>query len=115
MRSASAFAAASLLPLLASCGDLTPPVLSQSVTVPVAGVPGLVQTLRVEPQELRTDGAFAVASVLRNTGSAATPAIAVSICGVSTRGTFEYVDPSAHCAGYSVTMSLAPGDSVVDG
>jgi hypothetical protein len=110
-------AGSALFLAFAACADMTPqsPSASHDVTVSIPGVPGLRQTIRVEPAEPVTGGNFWVSSVLRNEGTTATPTIAVSICGVSTRGTFEFVDPSLHCAGYSMTTSIAPGDSVVDG
>lgn len=80
----------------------------------VPGLPDLVQTVRVAPAEPASGDTILVTTVLRNTGSATSPDLEVSICGPGLRGTLSLANPFAACAGFSMQVQLAPGDSTTD-
>ena len=108
--------AAGLALAAAACADAVPVLpspLAESTT-PVAGVPGLVQVVRVLPGSPVTGDTIAITSVLRNTGRDSTPTVAVSICGPGVRGSLAMRNPFVSCAGWAMSTSIAPGDSATD-
>ncbi len=80
----------------------------------VPGHPNLVQIVRVAPAEPGSGDTIDVTTVLRNVGSATSQALEVSICGPGLKGTLALANPFVSCAGHSMQVSLAPGDSTTD-
>jgi len=103
----------------AACGDdpTNPPGGNPDleVTRPVPGIPGLKQIVRVRPASPFVGDTVLVTTVLRNDGATGTGTLESSICGPGLRGSLPLHDPFGHCAGYSTSTAIAPGDSVMDG
>jgi len=120
MRAIPASSAAAFALVLAACSpDDTPSSPSTAafheITVPIPGQVGLMQTVRIAPAEPSRGDTIIIASVLTNVAQDTTPTLAVSVCGPSLRGTLSLDNPFISCTAYSMTTSLAPGDSAVDG
>jgi hypothetical protein len=104
-----------LLAATSACADVPPAPQTSGDLVGTATVwPGLVETVRMEPASPRTGETIHITATLRNTGPLTTPPIEVSICGLGLRGALALEHPSVQCAGYSMSTSLAPGDTVSD-
>ncbi len=80
----------------------------------VPGHPDLVQTVRITPAEPAKGDTIVVTTVLTNVGSATSQPLEVSICGPGLRGSLSIANPFAVCAGFSMQVTLAPGDSTLD-
>lgn len=95
------------------------PLINDSPTDP--GEPqviaeGLQQIVTIDPVDPSAGQTIRIRSVIRNTSSTS-QMLQSRICGLDFAGSLELVWPPniAKCAGYSMTGSVAAGDSVVAG
>lgn len=111
MRSVHPATAAALCVALLGCNaaqSLAPGVAHQLIA------PGLEQTVRLTPAVPTSGGQLQIVSVVTNR-SADAVAVTSRICGLDTGGDVVLVTARMACAGYSVQITLAPGDSVAGG
>ncbi|MDH5234755.1 MAG: hypothetical protein OEW77_07315 [Gemmatimonadota bacterium] len=73
---------------------------------------GLVQVVTISPAALLDGNDIEVRSVIRNAGLVTIP-LESRVCGLDYAGSLEVVSFLLHCAAYSQSTQLAPGDSVV--
>jgi hypothetical protein len=73
---------------------------------------GLVQAVTISPAALLDGNDIEVRSVIRNAGLLPIP-LESRVCGLDYAGSLEVVSFLLHCAAFSQTTELAPGDSVV--
>ena len=92
----------------------TPDPPGHTERVIAVGAGSLRQDITVTPQSPTTGDTITINSVLVNVGTAPVSTTATT-CGLHLKGTLQTIDPFIHCAGYSQTVDLAPGDSVTDG
>lgn len=93
---------------LLGCSPREPvsPVGARSVTVQ-----GLEQTVQLFPAEPAHGDELHIVSVVVNR-KAESAAVVSRICGLDTNGDLELTGSRFMCAGYSMNIALAPGDSV---
>jgi hypothetical protein len=100
----------------AACSDATGPdaplTPSPSAVVVERSGSGLQQRITASPGRVAVGDTVSFRSVLTNTGSAPVRVEHV-VCGIDFDRTPVLDNPFIHCAAYSITTTLAPGDSVV--
>jgi non-ribosomal peptide synthetase component F len=101
--------------LVAACHEATvPDVLPLSGRAQVSFPDGLTQTVTITPSAPRTMANLVVRSAVVNLGTAPV-SLESRVCGLDFQGTLLLQGPPglAQCAAYSMSGTLAPGDSLV--
>jgi hypothetical protein len=98
---------------VAGCGEptATAPELDAGV-VRLTTQSRLVQEVRIEPAEPRVGDTVVIRSTVTNRGAARVETES-RICGLDIQTELAYADPFARCAGYSQTVELGVGRSVM--
>jgi hypothetical protein len=101
-------------PAVLEADDESLPLLDEGSVVRVALEPGLEQTLELKPVRLHQGDELHIRSVVRNTSNTYKKAEAL-VCQLEIRTNMKYqsIDPLILCFAYSVTVRLAPKDSLV--
>lgn len=72
---------------------------------------GLEQTVRIAPAEPAPGDTLVIRSVVANRGTSS-PELSSRICGLDLESAVRLDDSFVRCAGYSMLVALAPGDSL---
>jgi hypothetical protein len=94
--------------------DDAAPLLDDGAVVRLALEPGLEQTLELTPRRLHPGDRLQIRSVVRNVSNSYKKAEAL-VCQLEIRTNmdFESIEPLILCFAYSMTVRLAPRDSMV--